>query len=115
MQMVVYELIVPTGLDGTPPAAQANTTNTVMACPSYTTSHAAALVICGVHTTAVEGSSFTASSGFTIPTNGQNVDGSNGGTGAMEYQKGVGISTALSPTITAGATGINYAGTFAFY
>lgn len=98
---IVFELSVPTGVDGTVPAPNGVFTagQTVINCPSYTTTHSNALVICAGVTSSTISSSWTASSGFTIPSGGSVVS-AGGSNGAMEYQAGVASGTPLSPTVT---------------
>lgn len=116
MVLMVFELIVPNGFDGTAPSPVGTFTagQTVINCPNYTTTHAAALVICaGTSTSGL--SSVTPSTGFTIPTGGSVTTAGVGSNGAMEYQARVGAGTALTPSITITSSSGTWGATFAFF
>ena len=112
MHLVVFELSHVTGVDGAFPAGNSNTTSTTYTCPSYTTAHSNALVICGAGGSSNQ-TTISAGTGFTLPTNGSQVSSPNGG---MEYEANVGSGTVLNPTFTVTSTSnINFAMTFAFF
>lgn len=116
MQIIVFELIVPTGLDGTVPAVTTySTTQTTIVCPSYTTVHANAMAFCaGLSTSGTGVTSFTASSGFTIPAGGSNATNA-APSGAIAYEAGITAGTPLSPSVTPNTSvSFAYAVTFAF-
>jgi len=116
MVLIVYELIVPNGFDGTAPSPVGTFTagQTTINCPSYTTTHAAALVICAGYSSSGL-SSATASSGFTIPSGGSVTTAGVGSNGAVEYQARVGGGTALTPSVTITSSSGTWGATFAFY
>lgn len=116
MEVIVYELIVPIGLDGTVPAVNTfSTSQTTIACPAYTTVNANALAICaGLSTSGAGVTSYTASTGFTIPSGGS-VATNVAPSGALAYRAGVPTGTPLSPSVTPSTSvSFAYGATFAF-
>lgn len=116
LNLLVYEIIAPTGLDATPPAINIDNSagHTTITCPNYTTAHANALVICAGMSSS-SATSYTASSGFTIPTGGENLAGG-GSTGAMEYQFAPTLGSAFTPSMTVAAlSNGSFASSFAFF
>lgn len=112
LHLVVFELSHVTGVDGTFPAGRTNASSSTYTCPSYTTVHSNALVICGGGGTSSQ-TTISAGTGFTIPANGSQLIAPNGG---MEYQANVGSGVVLNPTFTVTTlSNANFAMTFAFF